>query len=101
MLRVRSIYLFKKAIRPFVLKTFAFMAVVYGAAQFVFVAKVLENAPAVSHIQDFVAFFTRAFTHTELSVQILILCSAVAATLAFRDIVRMTKMVYEFRWRLA
>lgn len=101
MFRVRFIYLFKKALRPLILKSAALAAVVYAAAQFVFVAKVLENAPTVSQFQEFITFFVRAFTNTEISVQLLLLGAVIAGVLALRDFVRTISTWREFSWRRA
>jgi len=97
MLRVRFIHLMKRAIQPFALKAMVAVAALFAVGRMVFVAKVFENAPSISEVSEFSAFFFRAFTNTEFAVQAVILAVTIAGVWAIRDIARTVSMVRELK----
>ena len=99
MLRVRFVHLFKRALRPFTIEVCIFIAALFGTGKLVFVAKVLENAPEASRLQEFAMFFVQAFARTEFSVQLLMLGVVVAGAFALRDVARTISLLRRFSLR--
>jgi hypothetical protein len=87
----------KRTLQPFAIKMVVALAALFAVGRMVFVAKVFENAPSVSQVSDFGAFFVRAFTHTEFAVQAVILAVTIAGILALRDVAKTISMVRELK----
>jgi hypothetical protein len=99
MMRVRFISLAKRVVRPFAIEIVVVVAALLELGRMVFVAKVLENAPGLSRLDESFSFFTRAFTHTESYVQLSVLALAVAGFFVVKDAVKTIRAFRELRFR--
>jgi|GEM_PF-4981892 len=88
MLRVRFLHVLKRALRPLAIELALCAVVLYGVGKYVFVAKVIENAPDLSRVYDVSTFFFRAFFNTEAVVQLLVLGAIMATAFVMRDLAR-------------
>lgn len=89
MRRVRTIHRLKSATSGVAASVLVLIASLYLIGREVWVARVWENMPSVSNIAAFSRFFTYAFTHTHLSVQLLILFVIFATLWLLRELGRM------------
>lgn len=88
MRRVRTIHALKSAASGIGISVFLLVASLYVIGREVWVARVWENMPSVSDVAAFSRFFTYAFTHTQFSVQVLILLTIAAAVWFLRELTR-------------
>ena len=64
------------------------IASLYLIGREVWVARVFQNMPNLSHISEDLRFIASAFTHTELAVQVLTLLSLAAFVWLLRELAR-------------
>jgi len=89
MRRVRTIHTLKSAASGVGASVLVLVASLYLIGREVWVARIWENMPSVSNLAAFARFFTYAFTHTHLSVQLLVLFVIFAALWLLREIARL------------
>lgn len=56
---------------PIVAASFLFVLALWGIGREVWVAKVFENMPSYANLPGVLSFFSNAFLHTEIAVQVL------------------------------
>ncbi|HCR52702.1 TPA: hypothetical protein DIV48_03625 [Candidatus Kaiserbacteria bacterium] len=86
MQRVHLIRALRFAISSGVFSTLVFILALWGIGREVWVAQVLQNAPA--HPIDILRFYIAAFLHTRLPVQALVVLALAALAYVAREIVR-------------
>lgn len=84
--RVYMVTYLRRALSPFALKSYAALALLWGVGRVVWVARVIENAPGLTRPFDNIHFFTSAFAHTHLIVQVLVLGVTVFCLWLMRDL---------------
>ena len=70
------------------MKAYAGVLALFAIGKQVFVARVLQNSPGLTHPLDSFSFFTFAFAHTQLIVQTLCMTVLVASVWFLYDTVR-------------
>jgi hypothetical protein len=88
MRRVRTIHALKAASSGAGASAVLLVVSLYIIGREVWVARVWENMPNIGNLAAFSRFFTYAFTHTNLSVQVLILLTVLAAVWFLREFAR-------------
>lgn len=88
MRRVRTIHALRSASTGAGASVLLLTLSLYLIGREVWVARVWENMPKLSHLGSFVRFFTYAFTHTHPSVQLLVLLVIFAALWFVRELIR-------------
>lgn len=89
--RVRTIHMIRMLSVP-ALSGVAFILAVWGIGREVWVAKVLENMPALLDVPQVLTFFKNAFVHTDVPVQILSVVATVALAWLVAGIIRTLSM---------
>ncbi len=90
MFGVYLIYLSRKLRSPFVAESFAFVIFVLLLSIFVSIPSVLSN---MSNSQDFVRYFTIAFSNTNSVVQIILVLALIPAIFLMKDIATLAQLV--------
>ncbi|HEY4515152.1 MAG TPA: hypothetical protein VJJ22_03275 [Candidatus Paceibacterota bacterium] len=87
MRRVYMVNYIRRAISPFAIKCYVSLISMFIFSRLVWIDRVVQNAPNVSHPFDTARFFTNAFANTELAVQALVLAIFAIGLWLVRDIV--------------
>ena len=87
MRRVYMVTYLRRALSPFALKSYGAIFSIWAMSKFVWVARVIENAPSVSNPMGDFRFFTSAFVNTDLIVQALILTTVAFGLWLVKDLV--------------
>lgn len=74
------------ALRLYALATFSVIL-----TSLVSVSNIINNVPNIFEYEKFLTYVVVAFTHTEVSVQLIVVASALIGTLVLRDVVRPTR----------
>lgn len=88
MRRVRTIHAIESAASGAGASIVLLAASLYFIGREVWVARVWENMPNLMHVNAFINFFTYAFLHTNIFVQVLILITIFAGVWFVREFVR-------------
>jgi len=73
MRRVYTIWVARALVSPIFIKLYAIVGMVFGITYYVSFQSVFANAPAWNNLSAQYAFFSMAFTHTEMAVWALVL----------------------------
>lgn len=89
MRRVRTIHALRSASTGAGAAVLLLILSLYLIGREVWVARVWQNMPRIANVQAFARFFTYAFTHTHLSVQVLVLLVICAGLWFVREAARL------------
>lgn len=92
MRRVRTIHTLRSASTGAGAAVLLLVLSLYLIGRQVWVARVLHNMPSLAHVGAFARFFTYAFAHTHLTVQLLILLVVFAILWLAREAIRLLSL---------
>lgn len=87
MRRVYAIWILRKIFSPFSMKLLILLGMIRQSAHLIFVRSVLRNAPDIFNPLANYQFFSSAFSHTDVTIKLLLASTLILSFWLLRDII--------------